>query len=62
MDKDKKEKLRKEKQDVFDVEITKLEKSIAYIQTRHDQKIHQLSEVLEVLKFHRDIFKEFKVK
>ena len=62
MDKQQKEKLKQEKTDLYDQEVLKLEKEKEYIQNRHEQKMKEMEEKLETLKFQRNVFKEHKVK
>lgn len=62
MNKEQKEQFKKEKTDLLELETIKLEKEIEYIQNRHTQKLKELSEKLDALRFQRDIFKELTIK
>ena len=62
MDKQQKEKLKQEKTDLLDQEVLKLEKEKEYIRQRHEQKMKEMDEKLDALKFQKDVFREHKVK
>ena len=62
MDKQEKEKFKKDKTDSLDVEVLKLEKEKEYIISRHEQKIAEIDKRLEDLKFQKEIFINFKIK
>ena len=62
MNKEIKEKIKQEKTESLDVEILKLEKEKEFIQVRHAQKIKEIDEKLEMLKFQSEVFKAHKVK
>ena len=62
MDKEKKEQLKKEKTDLLDSEVLKLQKELEYIQARHEQKVKEIQERIEGLSFQKEVFNQHKVK
>lgn len=61
MDKEQKEKFKKEKIDLCDVEITKIEAALFELKKRYNENLIDLEKKLENEKFQKNIFNEFKI-